>query len=64
MVLTNRPTSSGSAQDAYEVLDGVFGGESFSEDEGTTALCQALQVTTVKAKELLNSLVSTGCIGS
>jgi hypothetical protein len=63
MVLTNRPTSGGGAEDAYEVLDGVFGGEEFDEDEATTALCQALQITTVQAKERLNSLVSSGCVG-
>lgn len=64
MVLTNRPASGGGAEDAYEVLEGVFGGGDFSEDEGTTALCQALQITTVRAKELLNSLVSNSCVAS
>ncbi len=61
MLLNNRPTNPGAAQDAYEVLEGVFGGEEFSKEEAVTAICQALQMPAGQAQTIVASLVSSGC---
>lgn len=61
VVLVNRPGSAGSNQDAYEALEGVFGGSDFSQQEAITAICQTLQVSAVQAENILANLGREGC---
>jgi hypothetical protein len=62
MVLIDRPSSGGTAQDAYEILDGVFGGGEFTEREAIDALTQAMSISDGAARQALNSLGNVGCI--
>jgi hypothetical protein len=64
MILTNRPQNAGTAQDAYEVLEGVFGGADFTQAEAATAISQSLDISEGQASGIVSSLVSGECIAN